>query len=218
MERATRARGLRTWYRGGLRARSAPTRSSAALMALCTMPLPPHHTAPPRWERDEEMEQPEGEAEQNTYGRLKSCTTLPGVSHFPGQPRPCEAGKWWLPRTTSHFFELSLRCYETTQGGQGISLSGPQTSRAHSPHTRRPRARPTPAGRKGSDSLGWQQPEYVESWLNNADNKRGWSGSQVRLTRLELTLYRTDHFRPLAPNPSTSPRAAPRDRGPRDLG
>ena len=61
--------------------------------------------------------------------------------------------------------------------------------------------------------MGWQQPEYVESWLNNADNKRGWSGSQVRLTRLELTLYRTDHFRPLAPNPSTSPRAAPRDLG-----
>ena len=89
---------------------------------------------------------------------------------------------------------------------------------AHSPHTRRPRARPTPAGRKGSDSLGRRQPEYVESWLNNADNKRGWSGSQVRLTRLELTLYRTDHFRPLAPNPSTSPRAAPRDLGPRDLG
>ena len=57
------------------------------------------------------------------------------------------------------------------------------------------------------------KPEYVESWLNNADNKRGWSGSQVRLTRLELTLYRTDHFRPLAPNPSTPPRAAPRDLG-----
>ncbi|EOD35737.1 hypothetical protein EMIHUDRAFT_227254 [Emiliania huxleyi CCMP1516] len=34
-------------------------------------------------------------------------------------------------------------------------------------------------------------------------NKRGWSGSQVRLTRLELTIYRTEHFRPLAPNPST---------------
>jgi len=84
---------------------------------------------------------------------------------------------------------------------------------AHPPHTRRPRARPTPAGRKGSDSLGWQQPEYVESWLNNADNKRGWSGSQVRLTRLELTIYRTEHFRPLAPNPSTPPRAAPRDLG-----
>ena len=55
------------------------------------------------------------------------------------------------------------------------------------------------------------KPEYVESWLNNADNKRGWSGSQVRLTRLELTIYRTEHFRPLAPNPSTPPRAAPRD-------
>ena len=46
----------------------------------------------------------------------------------------------------------------------------------------------------------------------------GWSGSQVRLTRLELTIYRTEHFRPLAPNPSTPPRAAPRDLGPRDLG
>ena len=75
------------------------------------------------------------------------------------------------------------------------------------PHTRRPRARPTPAGRKGSDSLGRRQPEYVESWLNNAGFKRGWSGSQVRLTRLELNIYRTEHFRPLAPNPST---AAPR--------
>ena len=64
-----------------------------------------------------------------------------------------------------------------------------------------------------SDSLGRQQNEYVESWLNNAGNKRGWSGSQVRLTRLELTIYRTEHFRPLAPNPSTSPRAAPRDLG-----
>ena len=57
------------------------------------------------------------------------------------------------------------------------------------------------------------KPEYVESWLNNAGYKRGWSGSQVRLTRLELNIYRTDHFRPLAPNPSTSPRAAPRDLG-----
>ena len=61
--------------------------------------------------------------------------------------------------------------------------------------------------------MGRRQPEYVESWLNNADNKRGWSGSQVRLTRLELTIYRTEHFRPLAPNPPTSPRAAPRDLG-----
>ena len=57
------------------------------------------------------------------------------------------------------------------------------------------------------------KPEYVESWLNNAGNKRGWSGSQVRLTRLELNIYRTGHFRPLAPNPSTPPRAAPRDLG-----
>ena len=27
----------------------------------------------------------------NTYGRFQLCATLPGVSHFPGQPRPCEA-------------------------------------------------------------------------------------------------------------------------------
>ena len=57
------------------------------------------------------------------------------------------------------------------------------------------------------------KPEYVESWVNNAGNKRRWSGSQVRLTRLELTIYRTEHFRPLAPNPSTPPRAGPRDLG-----
>ena len=51
------------------------------------------------------------------------------------------------------------------------------------------------------------QPEYVESWLNNAGNKRRWSGSQVRLTRPELAIYRTEHFRPLAPNPLTFPTA-----------
>ena len=30
-----------------------------------------------------------------------------------------------------------------------------------------------------------------------------------------LTIYRTEHFRPLAPNPSTSPSAEVRDLGPR---
>ena len=100
--------------------------------------------------------------------------------------------------------------------GPGLTASEPGAVSDNT--TSRSAPGPTPAGRKGSDSLGWQQPEYVESWLNNADNKRGWSGSQVRLTRLELTLYRTGHFRPLAPNPSTPPRAAPRDLGPRDLG
>ena len=39
----------------------------------------------------------------NTYGRVQLCATLPGVSHFPGQPRPCEAGKWRLPRTYALF-------------------------------------------------------------------------------------------------------------------
>ena len=100
-----------------------------------------------------------------------------------------------------------------TQGGHGISLSGPQTSRTPAAPARAP---PRP-GERGVTVWDYE-PEYVESWLNNAENKRGWSGSQVRLTRLELTIYRTEHFRPLAPNPSTPPRAAPRDLGPRDLG
>ena len=83
---------------------------------------------------------------------------------------------------------------------------------SHPPHTRAPARAPPRPGERGVTV--WDgQPEYVESWLNNAGNKRGWSGSQVRLTRLELTIYRTEHFRPLAPNPSTPPRAAPRDLG-----
>ena len=56
-------------------------------------------------------------------------------------------------------------------------------------------------------------PSMLSPGSTTQDNKRGWSGSQVRLTRLELTIYRTEHFRPLAPNPSTPPRAAPRDLG-----
>ena len=46
------------------------------------------------------------------------------------------------------------------------------------PHTRRPRARPTPAGRKGSDSLGRQQNEYIlHSMCKNAERNEA-----VRLT------------------------------------
>ena len=47
--------------------------------------------APPRRERDEEMGQQRRST--STYGRVQLCATLPGVSHFPGQPRPFEAGK-----------------------------------------------------------------------------------------------------------------------------
>ena len=62
-------------------------------------------------------------------------------------------------------------------------------SRAHrhpadSPHPRRPRARPTPAGRKGSDSLGRQQNEYLALPCARPQRKDwGWSGPQVRLMR-----------------------------------
>ena len=108
--------------------------------------------------------------------------------------------------------ELSLRCYETNARRTWHIALGPTDI----PHTRRTPAAPARAPpRPGERGVTvWDgQPEYVESWLNNAGNKRGWSGSQVRLTRLELTIYRTEHFRPLAPNPSTPPRAAPRDLG-----
>ena len=63
-------------------------------------PRPPPPRPPPRLGGKEtrRWNSPSAEerSETNTYGRLKSCTTLPGVSHFPGQPRPCEAGKWRL--------------------------------------------------------------------------------------------------------------------------
>jgi len=49
---------------------------------------PRRPTAPPRWERDEEMEQPEGEASNTYLWEGKLCATLFGVSHYPGQPRP----------------------------------------------------------------------------------------------------------------------------------
>ena len=48
------------------------------------------------------------------------------------------------------FFELSLRCYETNARRTWHIALGPTDI----PHTRRPPARPTPAGRKGSDRLG----------------------------------------------------------------
>ena len=85
----------------------------------------------------------------------------------------------------------------------------------HPSHPRTPAAPARAPPRPGERGVTvWDcKPEYVESWLNNAGNKRRWSGSQVRLTRPELAIYRTEHFRPLAPNPSTPPRAAPRDLG-----
>ena len=52
--------------------RAAHTHTHTALGTLHPATRRPRRpTAPPRWERDEEMEQPEGEA-SNTYGRV-SC-------------------------------------------------------------------------------------------------------------------------------------------------
>ena len=106
-------------------------------------------------------------------------------------------------------FELSLRCYETNARRTWHIALGPTDI----PHTRHPSARPTPAGREGRDSLGRRQTSMLSPGSTTQSKGLGWSGPQVRLTRLELTIYRTEHFRPLAPNPSTSPRAAPRDLG-----
>ena len=51
---------------------------------------PPGPRAPPRWERDEEMEQPEGEAERKHVWEVEVVHAR-GVSHFPGRPRPSPA-------------------------------------------------------------------------------------------------------------------------------
>jgi len=56
-------------------------------------------------------------------------------------------------------FELSLRWYNAK--ADMAYRSRAHRHPAHSPHTRRPPARPAPAGRKGSDSLGRQQNERV---------------------------------------------------------
>ena len=86
---------------------------------------------------------------------------------------------------TMLFFELSLRCYETNARRTWHIALG----LTDIPHTRRTPAAPARApprpGERGVTVWDYE-PEYVESWLNNAENKRGWSGSQVRLTRLEL--------------------------------
>ena len=96
-----------------------------------------------------------------------------------------------------------------TQGGHGISLSGPQTSRTPAAPARAP---PRP-GERGVTVWDGNRTSMLSPGSTTQSKGLGWSGPQVRLTRLELTIYRTEHFRPLAPNPSTSPRAAPRDLG-----
>ena len=87
---------------------------------------------------------------------------------------------------------------------------------AHSPHTRRPRARPTPAGRKGSDSLGRQQNEYVESWLNNAERNESRpahkSGSRAPTDRSTALITSAPSL------PTHPPRLGPRRAISGDLG
>ena len=90
------------------------------------------------------------------------------------------------------------------------------------PHTRRTPAAPARApprpGERGVTVWDGNRTSMLSPGSTTQSKGLGWSGPQVRLTRLELTIYRTEHFRPLAPNPSTPPRAASRDLGPRDLG
>ena len=79
---------------------------------------------------------------------------------------------------------------------------------AHSPHTRRPRARPAPAGRKGSDSLGRQQNEYVESWLNNAERNES---RPAHKSGSRAPTYRSTALNTSAPSlPTHPPRPGPR--------
>ena len=91
----------------------------------------------------------------------------------------------FLPRIFFFVFELSLRCYENKRKADMAYRS---RAHRHPSHPRTPAAPARAPPRPGERGVTvWDcKPEYVESWLNNADNKRGWSGSQVRLTRLEL--------------------------------
>ena len=98
-----------TWVRRAPARRSRPTRSAGTSLIIQTQwslasgpPSQSHtrtrHTAP----RARPLPRPGGKEMRrwdskggatNTYGRFQLCATLPGVSHFPGQPRPFEAGK-----------------------------------------------------------------------------------------------------------------------------
>ena len=84
--------------------------------------------------------------------------------------------------SVSVFYELSLRCYETNARRTRHIALGPTDV----PHTRRTPAAPAPAPprpRERGVTVWDYEPEYVESWLNNAGYKRGCpahkSGSRV---------------------------------------
>ena len=87
--------------------------------------------------------------------------------------------------------------------------SRPQTSRTPATPARAP---PRP-GERGVTVWDGNRTSMLSPGSTTQSKGLGWSGPQVRLMRPRLTIYRTGHFRPLAPNPSTSPRAAPRNLG-----
>ena len=65
------------------------------------------------------------------------CATLPGVSHFPGQPRPFEAGEWRLPRTHLLLYPDADRPFPPPRSR--LELSGPrQAARRYGPLPRTP--------------------------------------------------------------------------------
>ena len=114
-----------------------------------------------------------------------------------------------------NFFELAfvLRCYETIARRTHVSMAylalGPTDMSSRTPAA--------PAGERGVTVWGGKSRYPSHSIYARTQIKDcGWSGPQVRLMRPELTVYRTEHLRPLAPNPSTSP--SPRYAEVRDLG
>ena len=114
-----------------------------------------------------------------TLAVRSSCETMPStaaVAAAAATPTACDmyfAQEDGLSRRAEGFRSLALflllslafDVMKQTQGGHGISLSGPQTSRTPAAH---PRA-PTPAGRKGSDSLGRQQNAYLALHVQEAE-------------------------------------------------
>ena len=141
--------------------------------------------APPRWERDEEMGQ--RRRSTSTYGRVQLCATLPGVSHFPGQPRPCEAGKWRLPRTSCCYYpsptahpptSLSLSPTSTSRRPSGLCLRAPSALRhpaqTHTPHAHTRQTRVLPSKEKKNakeETSGGDSPQAVPK--HNSQTRSG---------------------------------------------
>ena len=84
-------------------------------------------------------------------------------------------------REKSSIREIAFDVMKQTQGGHGISLSGPQTSRTPAAPARAP---PRP-GERGVTVWDGNRTSMLSPGSTTQSKGLGWSGPQVRLTRLD---------------------------------